>query len=512
MIWDDHAYVLVDLELVSSSEGCSMVRDEPVKHPENPVNDWPGAARPRGKHMVPVGSLPWCVHRDGGTYRMWYGVPQEGSVMFGLGYAESDDGIHFRPRRVGTVAISGSRNNNLVRITDRPDVRACRPTYDPLDPQFPLKCVVLKYAGDDDFHKGVKAKYPGFFNVASSHPFYHWRVWGLARSRDGFDWGLPTHDHLIIHEAIEEPTPHRGLDGGMFIGSQMISPTSDIGFRKVKGWVTYDGVRADAIPDFAFALPDHMTMVHSRWLGKTAFEDIPWVQSHVNLVCCRKGPTVVALHGFLYGNYRIERYAQVASAGLAVSSTGYGFRMVWPFHEYIRRGDMGAWDCQFVRQQALCQTDSHILMYYHGARVGNTSSPHGRHGVGVAMIAKDRFGYFVLGVNSDHRPIPRRGQVNLKPIVLPSRPGLWLNVSHVNARQTVRAELRDPADGRTIPGFALDQCRPLTQPGLRRRVAWKDADIASLAGQSVQVCLQLDSRRCAYADLDSPRVYALYTR
>lgn len=427
--------------------------------------------------------------------------------MFGYAYAESDDGVHFKPKRISRAA------GNRVVVTDRPDVRANRMMHDPLDREYPYKCVVFKQATDRDFSRGVAAKYPDSFNAAKQHQFMHWFVWGLARSRDGFDWELPVHEGLMIDEAIEEPTPHRGLDGGMFIGSQMVSRTSDIAFRKVKGWVTYDDETASKIPGFTFALPDHMTMTYARWLGKTQFENIPWVQSHVNLVCARKGPTMLALHGFLYGNHVIERYAQVASTGLAVSSTGYDFRMVWPFHEYLRRGDMGAWDCQFVRQQAMCESDTQTLIYYHGGNVGNTkASPGGERGLGVAMIDRDRFGYFVLRVNMDHTPRPRKGVIAMKPIELPSRPKLSLNVSHVSRTQTVRMELRDVKTGRALPGFSMNRCRAIAREGLHRPVQWPGADASRLAGKTVQPVIELSSESCAYADVESPRVYAMYTK
>jgi len=506
MIWQEHAYLMVDLELVEAAEGCSMVRAEPYKQASNPVDRQAGAARVRGKNMTPVGTLPWCVRREGGVYRMWYGAPARQSQMFGFAYAESDDGVHFKPKRISTA------NGNQVIVTDRDDVRACRIMHDPVDSEFPYKCVVLKPATDADFNPGVRAKYPLSHNAAKQHQFMRWFVWGLARSRDGFDWQLPTHDALMIDESIEEPTPHRGLDGGMFIGSQMVSRTSDIAYRKVKGWVTYDNEAAAKIPGFTFALPDHMTMTYARWLGKTQFENIPWVQSHVNLVCARKGPTMLALHGFLYGNHVIERYAQVASTGLAVSSTGYDFRMVWPFHEYIRRGDMGAWDCQFVRQQAMCETDTQTLMYYHGGDHGNTNAGAGRRGLGVAMIDRDRFGYFVLHVNNDHTPRPLKGIVTLKPMTLPQRPKMLMNVSHVSRAQTVRMELRDVKTGRILPGFSMKRCRAITRDGLQRRVQWPGADVARLAGRTVQPVIELASRACACADVDSPRVYALYTQ
>lgn len=506
MIWQEHAYLMVDLEIVEQAEDCSMVRGEPYKHVDNPVNALPAVSRVRGANMMPLGTLPWCVRREGGVYRMWYGAARFESPMFGFAYAESDDGVHFAPKRVSR------KTGNGVSITVRKDVRACRIMHDPLDRDHPYKCVVLKPATNADFNRGVAAKYPRSYNTAKHHPFMRWFVWGLARSRDGFDWQLPTHNALMIDEAIEEPTPHRGLDGGMFIGSQMVSPTSDIGFRKVKGWVTYDGETAAKIPGFTFALPDHMTMVHERWLGRTAFENIPWVQSHVGLVCARKGPTMVALHGFLYGNHKVERYAQVASTGLAVSSTGYGFRMVWPFHEYLRRGDMGAWDCQFVRQQAMCETDTQTLMYYHGGDGGNTGSPATKRGLGVAMIDRDRFGYFVLWVNRDQTPRPRKGRIMLKPLTLPAKPKLSLNVTHASRTQTVRVELRDPKTGRALPGFSMARCRAVTTDGLRRRVQWPDADVSRLAERQVQPVIELSSKACAYADVDSPRVYALYTQ
>ena len=37
MIWDEHAYLMVDSAIIAQEEGTSMVREESFKHADNPI-------------------------------------------------------------------------------------------------------------------------------------------------------------------------------------------------------------------------------------------------------------------------------------------------------------------------------------------------------------------------------------------------------------------------------------------------------------------------------------------
>ncbi|MCJ8328689.1 MAG: hypothetical protein HRT89_23145, partial [Lentisphaeria bacterium] len=70
MIWDEHAYLMVDSAIIAQEEGTSMVREESFKHADNPIIH----ADRKEFFLGQPGYRVWvlCVAREGGVYRMWY--------------------------------------------------------------------------------------------------------------------------------------------------------------------------------------------------------------------------------------------------------------------------------------------------------------------------------------------------------------------------------------------------------------------------------------------------------
>jgi len=218
---------------------------------------------------------------------------------------------------------------------------------------------------------------------------------------------------------------------------------------------------------------------------------------------------MVALNGFLYGATGAETYAQVSDVGLCVSSSGYWFQQVWPMRPFLRRGNRGEWDYGLVAQSQMIDHGDETWIYYLASDVGNAAGC--PYYTGVATIERDRFGYRVLTVNRDYAAAKaRRGRITLKPCVLPDRPDLAVNVSHVTDERTVRLALLDDA-GAAIAGFDFADCVPVSAPGVRQRVSWRGGDPATLAGRTVRLSAELYAPDCRYADTDSPRLYAIYT-
>lgn len=509
MIWDEHTYLLIDEDLIESHDGTSMVRDEAWKHEANPVV----GENTRALFGGAGGYRIWasCICRDGGRYRMWYtyqaiasNPAQRDAAPRNFAYAESDDGITWKP-----VRVRGRNNHLSVTPPDRDDLRCASMMHDPADRAYPYKAVILRRGDVTKVNAGLAAKYPAVNKKWSNHDCEGWFVWGIAHSADGFDWEMPTNNDDLVDAIIEGPAIHRALDGGYVVGNQMVSRVADVQWRKVKGWVTYDLQTSSRIPDWLFALPDHMTFVDPRYLGRQAWANTPWIQSHVGLVPARKGPSMIALHGYLYGAVGTETYAQVADVGLAISSTGYHFHQVWPFRPFIRRGNQGDWDCGLVAQKALVDTARETFCYYLASDVGNAGGCH--YWLGIGRIGRDRYGYHVLRVFRDYsEPKKRRGEIVMKPLTLPAKPKLAINVSHATKHRTVRVELRDVKTGRAIPGFTFARCKPITRDNTCAKLQWKDKDAAKLAGREVVVAIEIHSPDCQFAEQHSPRVYAFY--
>lgn len=500
MIWEDNALLMVDTSLVASESGTSMVREEAYKHTDNPILHEASAGLYGGRRATIIQVS--CVAREGGRFRMWYTHADDWYGRWvDCAYAESDDGLHFKP-----VKVPGGRGNQVV-VTDRADVGLGGMMHDPADREWPYKRVVTRQRPVSEVNPAVLAKWPHLRKGGKCE-----LVWGVARSRDGFGWELPRHDHNLLDADIEGPAIYRALDGGYVISNQMRHPISHLGGRKVKGWLTYDFERAHRVPDFVFTVPDHMVRTSRSFTGRD-WPDIPWAQSHVGLIPARHGPTMMALHGYLYmcyGPNGVETYAQVADVGLAISDTGLWFQDVWPFRPFLRRGDMGRWDCGLVVQGPMLSHGGRTLIYYGSSQVGNAAGNPFRSG--LAYFRRDGYGYRVLRVYRDYEaPKERLGVVTLKPQKLPARPAFSVNASHVTKTRTVRLELADER-GRALRGYSFADCVPIAREGVRRKVGWRGGRVgAELGGRAVTIRAELHSPDCRYADQHSPRLYAVYT-
>jgi hypothetical protein len=96
-------------ELVGSSGRLRCEQVRPTIHPE-PVLRAGDPGDLLGAYIY--GS----VLRDGGIYRMWYQACLDIGDSTYVGYAESDDGIHWRKPVLNLVEVNGSRANNLCTL------------------------------------------------------------------------------------------------------------------------------------------------------------------------------------------------------------------------------------------------------------------------------------------------------------------------------------------------------------------------------------------------------------
>ena len=509
MIWETNTYLMVDTELVARQRNTSLVREEAYKHghPIMLLEDRTLTLGGRAKSLVTE-----LVVEEGGTYRVWYQMrgarpglkpgPEYNKEAF-IGYAESQDGIAFKPVRLKQVDFNGSRNNHIVGFPTGgyPKVRISGLFHDPIDTEFPYKCVYYLPAKGSELEPGVLARVP------DQRQRDFWLIWGIGRSRDGLVWEPPRNDPFLVRANPEHAKLHRALDGGLVMSDQMSSPIAQRVTRSVKGWITYDLETAHRIPDFLFTLPPHMCRVVDGFSGPN-WDGTYWAQPHLGLVCARKGPTVVALNGYLYGCLGSETFAQVADAGLCTSATGVDFKEVWPFRPFIRRGERGTWDFGMIGQREIVDCGDETRFYYIGGSVGNFASTYLP---GYAYVPRDRYGYrLIRGYrNTDRRKMT--GSLELAPQPLPDRPRFAVNVSDVTGKRTVRLELADES-GKAIRGYSFAACQPVTREGLKRPVRWKNNRTGrELGGRTVRIRAELHSPDCGVVRTDSPRLYAIYT-
>lgn len=515
MLWQNDMFLMVDPTVVTDNQGSAMVRGEAMRVHDRPVIalgdkllNPPRSASGGGRSLADQLQVKLVV-RQGGTYRMWYRMwNRYGKTPFDHGkythlyYAESTDGISFKPVRVNHA--KGTPAHRVAMSLNKPKegLRFSGLFFDPLDSDWPFKCVVYRPGDASKFDPGVLARFP---HMRSGD----WQfIWGIGRSKDGLEWHPPEHDHDMIQATPEHARLHRNIDGDLIISDQMISPMADWAYRNVKGWVTRDLVHAHRIVDYLYSVPQHMVRCNLNYTGPTG-DGLPWIQPHVGLEVARKGPTFIALTGYLYGATAFETFAQTADIGLAFSETGVSFKDVWPFMPFIRRGLPGQWDAGLVRHDAIIDHGDETRFYYTGNEQGNLG---GQYQSSYAQIERDRYGYRLIQGGRDVKRRDRTATFTLKPCVLPDRPAFKANVSHVNASRDVRFELRNE-QGKPIPGYRFKDCQPVTRQGLSRPIRWKHSRSSKeLSGKTVQMAVELRSQNCGMVGTDSPRLYAVYTR
>ncbi len=515
MIWDLHTLLMVDPNLIDQQDNLSLVREEAYKHDANPLCGMKDAGLSQGGKATDLQMRLIC--KQDGVYRLWYamwglasaGEKFAGANKYGMyGYAESTDGVRFKPVRVNQVKYNGSKRNNLIdfSVPGEPSASASHMLYDPLDSEFPFKCIYYRQATAAQLEPGILARMQ--YKPEMSYKF----VWGIGKSRDGLHWQPPEHDHNLVNANPETARLHRAIDGAYVISDQMVSSVVEGSGRNVKGWLSYDGVTSHRIPGWVFDLPEHMVRLYPEFSGvacKMQFNNAKWVQPHIGLVCARKGPTIVGLNGYLYYPPHVETFAQKADVGLVVSHSGYSFREVLPFRPFIPRGPRGTWDAGLVCQGNILDDGDQTRFYYTGNDVGNLG---GSYRIGMAYIPRDQYGYLLIRGHRDIAARPRQATATLKPVALPENAQLAINATHLSKGGSIRLQLMDEQD-KPLRGFAFKDCTPVTRDGLRKKISWKnDKQAASLAGRRVKIGVQINHPNCGFVCHDSPRLYAIYLK
>ncbi|MHC4872649.1 MAG: hypothetical protein ACYTFY_12475 [Planctomycetota bacterium] len=517
MLWDENTLVMIDHNIIEEENNISMVREEPEKHPANPLLSLDDKAITLNGAMD--GMQIQMLVKDGSIWRLWYlalGVQQS---MFGknknnskawgkesfTAYAESKDGLKFKPVMLNQIKSPDGKKTNLLDMFSKVKgkARACGFFHDPLDKEYPFKCLYYRPGKGKDMNKSLLLTFP-------SHKDRDWYfIWGIGKSKDGLNWEPPTHKHNMVKANPEHAWLHRALDGGLVMADQMMSAADDWGYRNVKGWVTYDNEHAEEIPGYVYSVPQHMVRLQASYTGPV-WQGTPWIQPHVGLRCIRKGPSIIAMHGYLYGaagNNGAETFAQHADVGLSIGNGGARFIDVWPFIPFIRRGHKGTWDFGMARQADIVETKDETRFYYIGNTVGNFA---GNYQSGMAFLPKDRYGYRMISGYRDRKIGKTKGSFKLKSVTLPEKVSISVNCSHVKSRRYIKLELRDKK-GKVIPGYSFKNCTPVTKEGLSRKVTWKSKTGKELAGKDVVIGVEIHSEDCDIVVHDSPRIYSLYT-
>jgi len=406
-----------------------------------------------------VADKPWesfiinawqTVMEDEGKYRMWYEAYDKtygGDDQARYCYAESSDGIHWTKPNLGLETFDGSKENNIL--------------FNRLGGQSNHGGTVFKdpTAQADERYK--------FIFLSCDAERKNWAVYG-GHSPDGLHWTR--------------------YPGGPILN--VGSDTQTVGFwdEALKKYVSYCRL-----------------WTHGRTVGRSETADfLHFPMAREVLGCDEQDPPDTDMY-----NSAAIKYPYAANAyfiftsmyphpsdnlevQLAVSRDGVN----WTRPErrpFIPNGEPGSFDDATVYcGVGLIRQGEELWMYYHGSRARhNQVYPQHIDHEGVysrAILKLDRY----VAVDASAMP----AEFVTKPLTF-SGSKLEINAD-VRAKGEVRFELQS-AEGKVLPGFALDDCQPLKGDNLRHVVTWRGGDLKALAGQAVRVrCVARDASLYAF--------------
>jgi hypothetical protein len=410
--------------------------------------------------------------QDGDVFRMYYqawngvitevdGKPRLGESPIRVGYAESEDGIHWRRPSLGLTEFNGSKDNNIVwegQGEDQKGIHGFAPFKD-LNPACP-----------------PEARYKA---VGATTHIRDSALYAMV-SPDGLRWALMSEEpilkdcafdsqNLVFWDAVrgEYRAYVRDVLPQWYRGIKTATSKDFVHWTKPE-WVEYPGAPSEQLytnmvipyyraPHLFFGFPARY--VERRW--SAAIEALPELE-----------------HRRLRSRVS-ERYGAAVSDGQFMASRdGRTFKR-WD-EAFIRPGlrPVGSWaygDC--YQGWGLLETASDVP----GAP--NELSMFATEGYwrGTANAIR-RYVLRIDGFVSLHAPLGG-GELTTKPLTFTGN-RLLLNIS-TSAGGGARVELQSP-DGRPLDGFGLDDCTEIIGDDLAFPVRWR-GDLGALAGRPVRL-------------------------
>ncbi len=409
-----------------------------------------------GGHPLIVADKPWeradlfrlgSVLHDGRKFRMWYGMNEDSRGAW-LGYAESEDGLHWTKPNLGLQEHQGSKNNNIVNIGEGMG-HMCY-----LDPHE-----------TDPAHK-YKAAY------GPAKPPYGAC---LAHSSDGFHWTAYNDGRPVTHRASD--TYNKILWDEEAQVYRLYTRT-DFGRGLYGGTLEEDrGTRDMTNPDVK-ADPANWTRIREWHFDREGKWEYKRRQAHHLIGWIYEGT-----HFGLLGTYEwVDQYKlpgrEVMNFYIVTTHGDDIWDLSWVYEEkpLIPRGPEGSFDAAWVQIGSSIVTWKGKHWMYYGGDDGNRECT-----IGLATLPLDRF----VGLEAQDQ----LASVLTKPFKLEGSK-LELNVDAKSGE--VVTEVLDAA-GQPIPGFTRSEAKPFkVVDELRLVPTWTaQADLGSLQGQVVRLKFHL---------------------
>lgn len=445
---------------------------------------------PEPKDIALLHDEPWegsgsgyhSVFQDGDLYRMYYKSWQltvtpdklnTGEHPLYCCYAESDDGIHWRKPSLGLYDFRGSKENNIVMAGGKGGLVN-------VDPGHPA---VFK---DDNPAAPPSARYKAIARSSGPHGLL------ALQSPDGIHWSLMSDAPVITDGAFDSQNlafwdaargEYRAYWRYFTGGTTDKQNWKPAGVRAIRTATSRDFLRWSKPADVTYTdspveelytnqVKPYHRAPHVLIGFPTRYLDRDW------------SPSMKALPELEHRQWRARangRYGTALTEGLFMAGRdGVTFKR-WN-EAFLRPGieRPGTWNYgqQYIgwhiveTRSALQGAPNELSLYATESYWTGQSSALRRY-----TLRMDGF----VSVNASMKG----GEIATKPVQFQGEV-LQLNFSS-SAAGDIRVEIQD-AQGKAIPGFALDDCLPLFGDSPSRRVEWKSGtDVSKMAGQAVRL-------------------------
>ncbi|MBA3272583.1 MAG: hypothetical protein H0T11_01745, partial [Chthoniobacterales bacterium] len=209
-----------------------------------------------------------------------------------------------------------------------------------------------------------------------------------------------------------------------------------------------------------------------------------------------RGPLLVSFVRMLHDDYSPET-GREPDASSTEPSTGIGYTTLatsrdgerWQRHDDIffdRNPQPGTWDRAMSWIGSAVPVGDELFLYYGGYARGHKVEPTKERQIGLVKMPVDRF----VALEPSGKG---SGSLRTIPLRVPTVEDSHIVINADAANGRVRVQVRDAA-GEILPGFAFDDCTPITSEGLTLPVKWTEGKRLP-KGQTIQLDFELMNAR-----------------
>ncbi len=467
--------LFIDDRFIAASRGIELRMNLPVQHPE------PVLVADKPWEALGIGAYNTVFREADGRWRMWYdammltGLPSEGARR--LGYAESEDGIHWRKPELGLIEFQGSRSNNLVvphgESQSMQGATVFRDERAPAEERYKLWS---KYRPSDAELAAGAAE----------------GLWGM-HSADGIRWqyypGQPNPPETMCDT---QNMFFRDDRLGLYVGYTRVRETQLVEEAARGGFGRYRSVGRITSPDFRHWSPLEIAFeADARDLAMPVpFQrDDPRPNIDFYTSCAMKyelAQDAYLMFPSAYYHWGEEDYPATMDVQLLTSRDGIDWRRAGGREPFLRPGLDGSGSSGMLFANPwLIPVGEELWLYYSGTvrKHGPQADPEAERresrmgGIYRASIRRDGF------VSAD--AAYDGGELTTPDLVF-AGDRLELNCD-CSAGGWLQVELQD-AEGTPVPGHTLADADGLVGNGLAKPVTWKgSSDVGALAGRPLRL-------------------------